>query len=685
MNDLLVVDYWNRVLNDRMPVTYNHLLQGGYFAMPSARMGDEGEIGFGYSHVPPYRNYNLRFQLIDRLEITGSYRVFHGIDDPVLTPMGFGDFSDKGANFKFSILRPEDSDYSLPGIAFGYEDFMGTKAFHAQYLVLTQVFLKQNLEVTLGYGAHRIKGFFGGISWMPFRNSCWPYLKGLSLVAEYDAIPYKKEVIEKHPHGRVKKSPINFGCKYRLWDHFDFSLSYIRGHALAFSASAFYNFGKTKGFLPKIDDPMIYMAPIITEPIGIRRPEDVLVQDLAFAFRNQGIDLLEISVYYNNSFQKSLRLKIINDTFRHENEVRERLNNLLAALTPSDVEEVTVVIEADEGFSIQEYRFTMDYVRAFHNCEICAYELKILTPMKEVTFDDKFDTRIIYKRRKEWWNIELTPKTHTFFGSSTGKFKYSLGVHLGINGFLWNDIYYSVLLGYNFFDDLGNSHDIDILNPSQIINVRTDIIRYYKQKGLTIDEAYLQKNWNMGKGWYSRVAAGYFEEVYGGFASEILYCPVAVDWAFGIEGAVVKKRNTRGLGFTNKIRKLHGFIPSYHKFTGYQYFFNLYYDWKDTKLDFKVSIGKFLARDSGARFEMSRYFQSGLRITFWYTVTNGRDRINGDRYHDKGVMFSLPFDIFYTHSERAFWNYGMSAWLRDVGAQAYTGRELYDMIRDLRE
>ena len=74
--------------------------------MPSARMGKEGEIGIGYSHVPPYRNYNIRFQLFKNFELIGNYRIFHHIKDPVLSQYGFGDFSDKGINFKYALFLP---------------------------------------------------------------------------------------------------------------------------------------------------------------------------------------------------------------------------------------------------------------------------------------------------------------------------------------------------------------------------------------------------------------------------------------------------------------------------------------------------------------------------------------------------------------------------------------------------
>lgn len=683
MKDLLIVDYWNRQINDRLPVTYNHMLQGGYIQMPSARMGCEGEFGFGYAYVPPYRNWNLRMQVIDRLEITGNYRVFHGVEDPVLSPLGFGDFSDKGANFKLSLFSPEDSEYQLPGIAFGCEDFMGTKSFHARYVVLTQVLLKQNLEVSLGYGTHRIKGLFGGICWMPFRQCDWPVC-GLSLVAEYDATPYRKESIELHPRGRVKNSPVNIGIKYRLWNQFDFSASYIRGAEFAFSASTYYNFGTTKGFIPKVDDPLPYTSPVNNEPLGIRRPEDALTKDLAFAFRDQGYELMEIRMGYKKCKGKILYLKVMNETFRLERDVRERLDHILAYLIPNNIAEVVVVMES-EGFPVQEYRYNMELVRAYRDCQICAYELRLLTPLCEVNFRDQCESSLLYRWKRNWFNFELLPKTHTLFGTSRGKFKYSLGLHAAFNGFLSGDVYYSILLGYNFFTDFDKLRTHDILNPSQIINVRSDVMRYYKQKGITVDEAYLQKNWNMGKGWFSRAALGLFEEEYGGVTTEFLYYPVKSLWAIGVEGALLGKRTVKGVGFTNKVVQFHGITPTHRKFIGSQYFLNLYYDWRNAQLDFKIAAGQFLAKDFGARFEMSRYFTSGFRVTVWYTWTNGNDRINGQTYHDKGVYFSLPFDIFYTHSERSRWGYGMSAWLRDVGVQAYTGQHLYEMIRDQRQ
>lgn len=685
MRDLATVAYWDARLKERMPVYYNHLLSAGYWNMPSARMGQAGEIGLGYSDVPPYRLWNLRCQLLDRLEVSGNYRIFRGVADPVLSQYGFGDFSDKGVNVKFAFWHAEDSHYELPGFAVGLEDFMGTCAFKARYLVLTKVFLKYDLEISLGYAQQRIKGWFGGFQYLPFRTSNCFFLRPLALVGEYDAIPYRNCKIEPHPKGRVKKTPWNVGLKYRLFDQIDASASYIRGSKWSFSLSAFYDLGHAEGLLPKSDTLLPYTAPANLEPIGPLRTGLVLGQDLLYAFRARGFTLLEAWLSFGENGEKQLRLKVMNDIYRLECTVREQLNGLIANLTPMDVEEVIVTIDC-EGMPIQEYHYPMMAVRVFRQQQMGAYELKILSPLTEATLPNGCSDWLLFKQRRKTFCCDLLPKTLAYFGSAKGKFKYAFGAQGVACGYLWDDLYYSVAMGYIAFGDISRLQDMDRLNPSQLINVRTDVVQYYQQKGITLDEAYLQKVWNLGSGCYARIAAGYFEEEYGGCLGEFLYYPVQSNWAFGVEAAGLKKRKLNSwFAFTNKVRKLEGFTPTYQDFFGLQYFLNLYYNWKEAQLDFRVKAGKFLANDYGVRYEVSRYFPSGFRVGLWYTMTNGHDKLNGQTYYDKGIYFSMPLDLFYSHCERSVWEYGISAWLRDVGVTAYTGNELYNLINAHRQ
>ncbi|GAB4234372.1 MAG: YjbH domain-containing protein [Chlamydiales bacterium] len=676
----MIVEEINQRLNDRFPTYYNHYLQGGYINMPSARMGDAGEIGFGYASVPPYGVYSGRLQLFDFLELSGSYRIFRGIQDPVLGTFGFGEFADKGMNAKFALLRPEDTDYVLPGISLGWDDFLGTKSFEAQYVVATQVFPKQGFELSLGYGGKRYNGLFGGILWTPWRHCHNSWFQGIAVNAEYDHTDYKRD---PHPKGRSQFFPLNVGLKWRLAHYFDLSASYIRGKEFAFSLSAFYNFGETCGFVPKIHDPLPYKSPRNYQPIGWARPESVLICELYFHLRQQGFILNDVALSYDVDCNGTLYLTIYNCKWRTLWDVRSRLNDILAALTPADISKVIVVMES-EGFPVQELHYHSAFLQGFACKEIGHTELNLLTPMREVSCLDPCRTRYLFAKRRELYHLNLRPDFLTFFGSAKGKFQYAVGLNLEIEGFITNRIYYDISLLYTLHTTLSGVSSTDRLNPSRLINVRTDLVRYLQKRDLRVERAYLQKTWNIGRGWYGRLSTGLFEDMYGGSAVELLYYPVNACWAVGAEGAILRKRTLTGVGFSDKIRKLEGFNPVFQNFRGRQYFLDLYYNWERASLDMKLSLGKFLANDSGGRFEIGKYFPSGLRFYFWYTITNGNDVVNGERYYDKGIAFSMPLDIFYTCTSRKRWGYGMSAWLRDVGYRAGTGKRLYEQIREER-
>jgi hypothetical protein len=684
IRDLQTVERIDQELNYQVPVTYNSFLQGGYINMPTARMGEEGEVGIGFSYVPPYHNYNVRCQPLSFLEITGNYRVFTGIPDPVFGSLGFGDYSDKGLNVKFGF-RPEDSDYKWPGLVLGFDDILGTRSFRSTYIVATQVFKQFNFNISLGYGFDRIHKLYGGIEWMPFYN-CYalPLFRTLSFVTEYDATNYTNPVREPHPDGRDRKTHWNIGLKYRIFDYFDLTTSYVRGHKFSFAVSAFYNFGDTEGFVPKKDDPLPYCYPTNNECIHPTfRPHHILAQEFNFALRDQGFLLMDMWLEHMTCKGKILRLKIYNEKWPTEPQVREHLNDIVSNLTPADIDFVYVVIEG-EGFPVQEYHYNMIFVREYEACRINSCALAMLTPICELTQPDPCLSEKIFTHARDYIELLLLPRTYTAFGSATGKFKYSLGVTLGVKGFLYYDLYYEVLVGKDLVSQLHGLNDVDVLNPSQLINVKTCYTNYYKFNGFSIDKAFVQKIWNYGKGFYFRTAGGYFDIVYGGAAFEAIYCPIDSPWAIGFEYDMFWKRPVGGLKFTNHIRKLNGYIPTIVPYHGRQYYLDLYYSWRCPQIDFRLSVGQFMAFDYGVRYEVGKTFESGLRLYIWYTTTNAHDILNGHVYYDKGIGFSMPLDVFYTHSSRDRWGYKISAWQRDCGYRAPSGKRLYDIIQEQR-
>lgn len=673
--DLALVQEIDKKNKDELPFFYNSSMIGGYFNMPSGRVPHEGVVGLGAARVHPYNIYGLSFQYFDRVECSLNYRIYTGMLDQAFGHLGFGDEAERIGNVKLVFNLPSDGLGAFPTFAVGFDDFVGTKRFSSEYIVATKDWIDHNVEATLGWGRKRIKGFFGGIAWTPWRQTSIPVLKNLSLLAEYDAIDYKRHIHE-HPKGRKVNSRINAGVTYILGDTLQLSLSSLRGREFSAMGSLRYDLGNSKGFIPKSHEPLLYRSPIDTEPLGLVRPNQDFVHELGFTLGQQGLDLYRVNLTPDGG----LWIKIINNMYRDEAVVRERLQRVLAAITPSNIKQITVVVEAD-GVLSQGYVFRTEDLYRYRLGEITGFEMATLSPMKNPPPLPP-DTKRIFRRKKEVWLFTFAPRLQTFFGSSTGKVKYNLSLVASPEGYLFDDIFYEAQLSYAVKSSIQKLSDMDHLNPSQLPNVRTDTIKYYQTNSVSFEMAYLQKSWNINNsGCFYRLAGGYFEPAYGGGATELLYYPAGSNWAIGAEEATVWKRRYHGLGFTNKIRRLHGHTPKFEHFIGVQYFLNLYYTLKPWDVDLQVRIGQFLAKDRGARFEISRWFPSGLKVSLWYTLTNGHDHVNRTIYHDKGFAFSIPIDFFLRQSSRTYVGYAMSAWLRDVGAFAETGRTLYQTAR----
>lgn len=683
--DLEIVEGLEKKSTERFPVFFSHYNHVGYINMPSSRTAPGGTVFIGSSSVPPYYNHSIGFQIFDRIEISGNYRVFKGIEDVNLSSKGFGDYSDKGADVKCVLLHPEESSYRLPGIAVGVEDFIGSKLFQAQYLTMTQVFPELDLEATIGYGNRRFNGFFGGLLWTPFRRSPYSYLQGLAFVGEYDATDYENAKVEPHPDARFTDSSLNFGVKYRLWNSIDMSVSRVRGRETAASVNLHTNIGSARGFLPKLDASLPYGSPKNTEQLGYKRSETVLVQEFIHAFKEHGFDLRD--AYLNTDVEaKVLRITLSNKEYVYEYDLREQLHAILCRLTPEDVTFVDVRIEY-EGLACHEYRFRNEDLKRRVNNEIGDFELSVISPKREIASTKGMTS--LYHKKKKWIDFKIRPRWQNYFGSAAGKFKYELGITGILDGYLSDTIYYSCQGTCSIASSVSDVGDRDALNPSLLINVRSDSVKYRQSGKFIVEHVYLQKNWNMGKGFFSRLAAGHFEAAFGGGVSEFLYFPAENHWAIGFEGAVLKKREFDGLRFQNQVRQLialnnGSYPPTYHHFTAYQLLADVYMD-LPLEVEARFRFGQFLAHDKGVKMEFSRTFASGITLQTWYTITDAVDRVNGERYYDYGVGFSMPIDLSYSYNTRDRWGYKIAPWLRDVGGVASTGRALYSGIKNERK
>lgn len=649
-----------------MPLKFNYLLQGGYFMMPSARTFSSGNLGFSGAYAPPFHIWSLQFQLFDRLELSGNY--WTATNGPIFP---FSENSDRTLNAKVVLFKGKDFGEYLPDLAVGINDLIDRERFYSFYTVLTKEMPSWNLETSLGLGHGQIQGIYGGVAWYPLRHSKY-FWKSLALAGEYDATRYE--------FAKVKaRNRVNLGAQISFFDLLTASFSSIRGKEIAFSGSVNYNFGKTKGLFPKTLDPGPYKTPIDTEDLGDLRSERELAQELAYTFKEQGFDLYNLYLIPDTNGQDALSMKIINVRYWDEEEVRRRIQSVLAALTPSNIVKVTVSIEVD-GVLSHSYTFSSSELSKYRENLLGEPEMKLLFPKKERVDIDPYSSTLLYERKKPIWTLIFRPWFRPFFGTSEGKFKFEVGALMGLEGYILDQVYYRLKGNYTAYSSKQSLIQEEDDNPSKLINVRTDSLQYNQSSSFHVEEAYLQKSFNWGNGFLSRLSTGYFEIAYAGIATESLYYPVNSNWAIGIQGACLLKRDYYGIGFQKKIRKVSPQGEKFFPYIGLQYFFDAYYQIKPWNLDFKASVGQFLARDKGIRIEGGRTFQSGLRIGLWYTMTNGNDVVNESRYFDKGFSVSMPLDFFLNKSSRSRVGFAMSARLRDVGAISATGKPLYQTL-----
>ncbi|NGX28787.1 MAG: hypothetical protein K940chlam1_00974 [Candidatus Anoxychlamydiales bacterium] len=675
-----------RNIKDDLPLYYNQMCFAGYFTMPSARVKDAGSMAFCYSNSDPYQILGVNLQYFDHLELSGNFWIFKDKLEGGFGSMGFGDDADRSANIKVAILRSKDGFEYLPEIAIGINDFYGSKRFHSKYVVLTKQFIDWNLDATLGYGRGRIDGFFGALSFYPFfkkyeGESKYSFLKTLNVFLELDANNYKKNIHE-HPKGREVNFPINLGLNFQFFKIFQASFSSIRGKAIAASIGTFYNIGKSSGMFPKNLDPPMYQDYIID------RDKD-FSKSLSLAFKDQGLDLMKAQIFTSPENQKCLEINVVNLRYRDAKQVYLRLQNILSNIS-KDFFQIIVKVEVG-GLNLHEYQFKTKFLDDLKENKITPIEMQALSPMQDLgkcslsDCSNTYDSKTIFEKNKRIWILTLRPKVNAFFGSCKGKFKFDGGAIATQEGYFFDDLYYNLQMSYILKQGSSNVGSRDKSNPSQIINVRSDFVKYFETNTFHMDSFYIQKNWNLKRALFAKVALGYFEVAYAGLAFEGLYYPVDSIIAISVDFANVYKRKYNSIfGFQKKIRKFRCIHPEFENFIGIQYFLNLFLEIRPLNLTLKTSFGQFLAKDKGVKLELFRYFPSGLEISTWLTLTDKKDIVNHKRYFDKGFSITLPLDLFMNKSSRKKVNFKMSEWLRDVGAKAASGKELYPLVRDER-
>ncbi len=651
----------------------------GLLQTPTARMADEGEVAFTASRTSPYTRYNFTLQPLPWLE--GSFR-YVNIGNRLYGPSGLsGDqaLKDKSIDAKVRLWR--ESHY-LPDVSVGIRDLGGTGLFSSEYVVANKRLGPIDASVGMAWGYMGNRGDIGNpFSLISDRFKTRPgrgndpggqfssrnYFRGraalfggvsyqtpwqpLILKLEYEGNDYKHE---PRRNNQPQRTPINVGAVYRLNRNVDISLALERGRVAAFGFTLHSNLAQGSGPAKLLDPPVPERA---IKP-STKSPQQVDWKAVSEQLRdNAGIQVSKVAL-------RGRELVVTGEQQRYFYPAKALgrtarvLDNQLAPGT-----DWYTVVETHEGLST------------------------VATSVHRQRFDDllNHDIDLTAFRRGVEQNAPLPQHEDVLYQPVPKKFEggLALGYAQSVGGpdaFVLYQIYANYNADFHFTPNiwLSGSFSANLLNnydqfkydaPSQLPRVRTYVREYLTSSRLTMPVFQLTTSRRLGTDLYGLLYGGMLESMYGGVGGEMLYRPMGERWAVGVDANWVKQRS-----FDQDFS-----FRAYHVATGHVTgYFDLGY--KDVTL--ALSVGRYLAGDRGATFDVSREFHNGVRIGAYATFTNVSSQQFGEGSFDKGIYLTIPFDLMLPRSHTGSANIVWQPLLRDGGARLSKRYNLYYMTYD---
>ena len=202
--------------------------------------------------------------------------------------------------------------------------------------------------------------------------------------------------------------------------------------------------------------------------------------------------------------------------------------------------------------------------------------------------------------------------------------------------------------------------------------IRSDLISYLGQDNPMIDNLTVSMTRAFGNHLFVRATAGIFETQFNAAGAELVYMPSDTHWAVGGELYYANKRRS-GSMFGSK---------DYKVTTGH---LTLYRDFPDYAATAKLSAGRYLAGDWGMTLDLSRAFDSGIRLGVYTTLTDAPRNGGRESNFVKGAYLSVPLNLFFGSERGAPARFDFRRLLQNAGQKLSTGPSLYDHLQSGRE
>lgn len=191
-------------------------------------------------------------------------------------------------------------------------------------------------------------------------------------------------------------------------------------------------------------------------------------------------------------------------------------------------------------------------------------------------------------------------------------------------------------LGFNIAD---NFERLRIPSDSVLPRVRSDIKEYLAEGRNALTHLQMDYVFDIDQDLYGHLYGGLLEEMFGGVGGEILYRPFDTNWAIGADLNWVQQRDYDQWFEFRDYNVVTGHVTGYYHFEPW-------------RLDTRIRVGRYLAGDVGATFEVSRTFDSGITVGAFATKTDVSAAEFGEGRFDKGLYVFIPLDQLYVRAVR---------------------------------
>jgi hypothetical protein len=664
--------------------------QSGLVNMPDARIPADGTLRFGAGYFDPYTTYWSSLALFSHLELGARYTSIE--NTRAFGPeLNFGTYKDKAFDAKLLVF---DESHYFPALSFGTRDFLGTRIIDSDYLVVSKRFGR--LDFNLGYGRNRLDGLFGGVRYRPV----WP--AGLGFAYEYDATEYVNDFLGETSGAVDRRGGHTIAVRYKFgW--LGAQLAVQEGGDVGINAYLSIPLMQ-KEFIPKLDEPSPFVTrrarPTIAEWRDDTRYRNGLVRALeAQSFVN--VQILRVGSELDIGFSHR-RISLVGRSVG-------RAVRTAWLLGPADIRSIRITYFTLTDLALVTYHFyDLPLLERFFDGQITYGDL--LDGMS-VSYADPATATALSGESQTGSHSHETIGDEVGRGGEAGRFEWVpneaghalslrhedralsqtriVPLNIGLffndpNGALRYETYalgqYMRHFGRGLFFESGlrvrlleDVSRVSDQSNSTLPHVRSDVADYKRDGTVKLNNLLLNQFLHLRPRVYARLSLGYYEEMYAGVGGQVLYFPKQGNWALDFALDHLRQRDTGG-DFSLRDYQTTTAIGSAH------------YRLRRYGVTFTLRGGRFLARDSGARFEIKRRFRSGVRIGVWYTVTDGDDTTfpgsPGAPYHDKGVFVSIPLGSMLTRDTQAMARFSIAPWTRDVGQQVQSPGDLYTIVED---